>query len=83
MDKQIKKQIFEEVKKYGNLQAKEILGSDGLPDNFIDSFLEGDSLFTNIINKTIDLTEEKLKGRNKGLLAYLVGQNKQLKGRNK
>ena len=46
---------LKEVKKFGQKDAKRILGND-LPKSFVNQFLDGDSLFTDIINKTIDLT---------------------------
>ena len=55
----LKKEIFEEVKTYGQLQAKRILGKDA-SNILVDNFLEGDSLFTDIIYKAIELTEKKL-----------------------
>jgi len=54
-----KKEIMKEVKRYGQENAKKILGND-LPNNFINQFLKGKSLFSDLIEKTIELTEEKV-----------------------
>lgn len=56
-EKELKEGILKEIQIFGRDDAKRILGN--LPEDFINQFLEGKSLFKDILEKAIDLTIKK------------------------
>lgn len=60
-----KQSIINKVRDYGQKEARRIAGNE-LPSNFIDQFLVGDSLFSKMIDMTIELTEKECSLGGKG-----------------